>query len=190
MPRDALATRHRILASAYRLFYREGFMRAGVEAVAGEAGVTKRTLYNHFPSKDALVAAVIEAQAALAEAEIRRWAGPVGAGTEALLRRIFAGLRAWAAAPDWCGSGFTRAAMELAWAPGHPARGAAGCHKRALERLIADALQQTGAARPAALARAVVLLIEGAMVLRLIHGDDAYLDAAEAAALSLACAGR
>jgi AcrR family transcriptional regulator len=71
MPRHTRATRQRILESAYRLFYREGFQRSGVDAVAEATGVTKRTLYNHFPSKDALIAAVLEAQADLAETEIR-----------------------------------------------------------------------------------------------------------------------
>ena len=185
MPRDARQTRDRILASAYRLFYREGFLRAGVDAVATEAGVTKRTLYNHFPSKDALIAAVLAAQAGLAEAEIGRWIGPGEANPPAVIRRVFAELRHWAGQPGWRGSGFTRAAMELAWAPGHPARGAAAAHKRVVERLIGAALANAGSRDSAGLARAVVLLTEGAMALRLVHGDDAYLDAAEAAALRL-----
>lgn len=125
MPRSATETRQRILASAYLLFYREGFQRSGVDAVAEAAGVTKRTLYNHFPSRDALIAAVLEAQAELAGAEIRRWCRKGSETPEELVGDIFAALRKWAATPGWRGSGFTRAAMELAWAPGHPAREAA-----------------------------------------------------------------
>jgi AcrR family transcriptional regulator len=186
MPRSADETRRRILDNAYRLFYREGFQRAGVEAVAEAAGVTKRTLYNHFPSKDALIAAVLEAQADLAEAEIRRWCGEGSMTPEDLIGGIFAGFRRWAQMPGWRGLGFTRAAMELAWAPGHPARRAAAVQKQAVERMLAEALARAGAADPERLARELVLLIEGANALRLIHGDEAWLDAAEAAALALA----
>lgn len=51
----ALPARERILATAYRLFYREGIRATGIDKVIAEAGVTKVTFYRHFPSKDALV---------------------------------------------------------------------------------------------------------------------------------------
>ncbi|MHA1528225.1 MAG: TetR/AcrR family transcriptional regulator [Alphaproteobacteria bacterium] len=188
MPRSAARTRQRILEAAYRLFYRQGFLRSGVDAVATAAGVTKRTLYNHFPSKDALIAAVLAERAGMAEAEVRRWSGTDRPDPETLVRDLFAGLRRWAAMPEWRGSGFTRAAMELAWAPGHPARHVAAAHKRTIEGLLTAAFAEGGAADPAYSARQSALLIEGAMALRLIHGDDAYLDAAEAAALALVAA--
>ncbi len=185
MPRSSAHTRHRILEAAYRLFYRQGFLRSGVDAVAEAAGVTKRTLYNHFPSKDALMAAVLAERAGMAEAEMRRWSGTDRPDPETLVRNLFAELRRWAAMPEWRGSGFTRAAMELAWAPGHPARHAAAAHKRVIEVLLTTAFSDGGVADPARSARQSVLLIEGAMALRLIHGDGAYFDAAEAAALAL-----
>jgi AcrR family transcriptional regulator len=184
MPRSATHTRQRILEAAYRLFYREGFLRSGVDAIADAAGVTKRTLYNHFPSKDALIAAALAERAGMAEAEMRAWCTTGRPDPETLIRDLFTGLRRWAVMPEWRGSGFTRAAMELAWAPGHPARHAASAHKREIERLLTNAFSEGGATDPARSARQSLLLIEGAMALRLIHGDDAYLDAAEAAALA------
>ena len=56
----------RILAAADKLFYAQGIRAVGVDTVAAEAGVSKRTLYNHYPSKDALIAAYLTARAALA----------------------------------------------------------------------------------------------------------------------------
>jgi AcrR family transcriptional regulator len=47
--------RQRILAAAIKLFYTEGINATGVERLATEASVSKRTLYQHFPSKDAVV---------------------------------------------------------------------------------------------------------------------------------------
>ncbi|MGJ6121470.1 TetR/AcrR family transcriptional regulator [Mycolicibacterium sp. Y3] len=55
-----LPARERILATAYRLFYREGIRATGIDKVIAEAGVTKVTFYRHFPSKDALVLAFLE----------------------------------------------------------------------------------------------------------------------------------
>ncbi|WP_431240257.1 TetR/AcrR family transcriptional regulator [Mycolicibacterium aichiense] len=56
----ALPARERILATAYRLFYREGIRATGIDKVIAEAGVTKVTFYRHFPSKDALILAYLE----------------------------------------------------------------------------------------------------------------------------------
>lgn len=185
MPRSSTHTRQRILEAAYRLFYRQGFLRSGVDAVAEAAGVTKRTLYNHFPSKDALIAAVLTEQAGMAEAEIRSWGNARQPDPEALIHELFAALRKWAGTPGWRGSGFTRATMELAWAPGHPARQVASAHKLALEGLLETALARSGITDSGRAAGRLMILVEGAMALRMIHGDNAYLDTAEAAALSL-----
>jgi AcrR family transcriptional regulator len=56
-PRDA---RERILYTAYELFGREGVRAVGIDRVIAEAGVAKMTLYRHFPSKEALVVAVLK----------------------------------------------------------------------------------------------------------------------------------
>jgi AcrR family transcriptional regulator len=47
--------RKRILDAATELFYREGINATGVERLATESSVSKRTLYQHFPSKAAVV---------------------------------------------------------------------------------------------------------------------------------------
>ena len=129
---------------------------------------------------------MLERQGELATGELLRQR--TGAGwhdPSDLVRNIFAGLRDWARAPGWRGSGFTRAAMELAWAPGHPARRAAATHKRTREMMFAEALNAAGAPAPNRSARQLCVIIEGAMALFLIHGDPAYLDEAENAALEL-----
>ncbi len=47
--------RRRILDTAAELFYRDGINATGVERLAAESSVSKRTLYQHFPSKTAVV---------------------------------------------------------------------------------------------------------------------------------------
>ena len=53
------AMKERILETADRLFYLQGIRAIGVDTIAAEIGISKRTLYNHFPSKDALIAAYL-----------------------------------------------------------------------------------------------------------------------------------
>ena len=55
MRRSRLETRRRILDAAYGLFWRQGFLRVGMDDIAERANVTKRTLYQHFSSKDDLI---------------------------------------------------------------------------------------------------------------------------------------
>lgn len=188
MQRSGEQTRRRILETAYDLFYRDGFARVGVDAIAAEAGVTKRTLYYHFDSKDNLFSTVLELQHELAIGRIERWAGRATGDPAQVVESLFAELAAWASRPRWQGSGFTRMVMELAGLPGHPARAAAARHKQAVEDCLSEKFATLGLAEPGRLARQVKLLIEGCLSLMLIHGDPSYAeDAAEAAKLLVAC---
>lgn len=54
-------TRERILRAAASLFRQHGIDRVGVDAIMHEAGLTHGGFYAHFPSKEALVAAVAAA---------------------------------------------------------------------------------------------------------------------------------
>lgn len=57
------SVRDRILATARELFYREGARAVGVDMVVAQSGVAKTSLYRWFPSKDTLIAAVLEEEA-------------------------------------------------------------------------------------------------------------------------------
>src|SRR3989304_6186168 len=53
-------TRNRILEEAAGLFRRDGFNGASMQDLAGVVGITKSTLYHHFPSKQALLSEILE----------------------------------------------------------------------------------------------------------------------------------
>lgn len=179
MRRSAELTRAKILESAYSLFYARGYARVGVDEIAAVAGITKRTLYAHFDSKDTLIAKVFERQHTLALATIERWAARLDGARPAAIDALFKELADWAETPHWAGAGFTRIAMELADLPGHPARAITRKHKRVVEDRLAQALGSRDAAID------LILLIEGAMVLLLIHGERRYAQQAAAAARRL-----
>ena len=185
MGKGASNTRQRIIDAAYLLFYKTGFMRTGIDAVAEAAGITKRTLYQHFDSKDALIEAVLADQHTLMLARIQEWSQPRSDGPAAMLTNLFAAFEQWATRRRWRGSGFTRAAIEFADSPGHPARRAARRHKAAVEAWLAEAFAGHGIAAAEALARELMLLIEGCHVLVLIHRDPSYIRVAAEAAAAL-----
>jgi AcrR family transcriptional regulator len=185
MAKPDTPTRQRLLEAAYDLFYREGFARVGVDAVAEAAGVTKRTLYYHFDSKDALLAGVLAHQHEMALKQIEDWTGANADDPAAMMGELFAQLERWARRPKWRGPGFTRLAMELAGLPGHPARTAAKRHKAAVESWLARRFAAAGVREPGTLAAQMTVLMEGCMALTLIHGDARYIASAAAAARSL-----
>ena len=185
MPRSAEQTRQQILREAHRLFRKKGFFRAGVDEIAAASGITKRTLYHHFESKDGLLAAVLTAQHEQAFASLNPYGMDLGGTPSQIVERLFEGLVDWSATPHWSGSGFTRLAMELADLPGHPARTIAHRHKASLENYLEGILAEAGVALPHERARELFVLIEGAMAMILIHGDRSYADAAAGAAKRL-----
>ncbi len=185
MPRSSDATRKRILDTAYKLFRRQGYSRVSIDEIASATKVTKKTLYYHFESKDALLASVLEAQSELALAAFRTFGDKLKGSPAAITEALFEDLKVWTDTPRWAGSGFTRLVIELADLPGHPARKIARRHKAELERQFAELLAKAGAASPAETAREIWLLSEGAISLILVHGDRGYAAAAAKAARKL-----
>lgn len=175
-------TRDRILTSAYSLFRQEGFTRVSVDAIAERAGVTKRTVYYHFKSKDDVVGDVLTNQHDFLLRQFQEWAGSARRTPDQIVKNLFTRLHDWADRETYLGSGYTRIATELADRPGHPARKAASSHKALVEEWLAGQLAEAGYPNPDIGARSIMLLIEGSMILALIHGDTAYIQAAGEAA--------
>jgi AcrR family transcriptional regulator len=167
------------------LFYRHGIARVALETIADRAGVTKRTLYYHFRSKDDLLAAALQFRSEFAVARVRRWGISPALDLDGAVDALFDSLGRWAGAPRYEGGGYTRIAMELADLPGHPARSIARQQKSFVEAWLADEFGKRGAADPLQCARQVQILLEGAMALMLIHGDVSYAAAAAQAAKRL-----
>lgn len=191
MARSSSPTRDRIVSAAARLFYGEGVRRVSVDAVAEKAGVTKRTLYYHFASKDDLVAAYLNDRDGPNLALFQRWYAEGRGDAADRIRSVFANLARSAGHRKWKGCGFLRTAAELASLPGHPAVQAARRHKKAVEDWLADEFAKAGLAGEAAvLARHVMLLLDGSFALVLLHRDPQYMEFAGNAAVALVRAAR
>ncbi|WP_328393954.1 TetR/AcrR family transcriptional regulator [Nocardia sp. NBC_00416] len=88
-PRGSTEKREAILRAARRVFGRVGYLGASIDAIAAEAGVSTRTIYNHFDNKEQLFSTVLmesSTQVASArEALIDRWLTDVTDLEEALI---------------------------------------------------------------------------------------------------------
>jgi len=178
--------RRQLIDAAYQSFWQSGYTRTNVDAIAARARVTKRTLYGHFRSKDNLLEAVLSHYEEFAAQRLAHIGERIPGGRDSLIEAFFAQLARWASTtPRWTGSGLSRLVMELADLPGHPARVMARRSKATTESWLAGRLGEAGIARPRERARELMLLMEGAMVLTLIHGNQAYIGAAAQAAKRL-----
>ena len=161
-PKQGPAPRERILAAARELFYRDGIRAVGVDAVAAAAGTNKMTLYRHFASKDALVAAYLRQLAAEGDSlwdEVRAEArGDPHAQLVVLLRRV-------SQFSDEAGRGcaLANAAIELAGS-NRAAHRIVEEHKREVRERLIGLCRDAGYAKPEKLADEIFLLIEGARV--------------------------
>lgn len=183
-------TRHRIIQAAERLYYSHGVRAVSVDAIALRAGVTKKTIYYHFRSKDDISAAYLEARNQPNLDALRGWFEAGGATLEGKVRGIFEGLAKVARNPRWRGCAFLRTAYELASMPGHPAFKAGAAHKKSFEDWLASRLKGEGIHAGAEVARQIGLLIDGAFSAALIHRDAAYFHAGGRAAATLTRLGR
>jgi AcrR family transcriptional regulator len=186
MRRKSEATRQRIIDAAYESIWRTGFNRTSLDTIAERAGVTKRTLYSYFRSKDDLLEAVLAHYNELAALRLQRIGDRLPAERDGLIDSFFDQLAGWAGTtPRWSGSGFTRLVVELADLPGHPARALARQVKAATEIWLADRLVTARVRQPRERAAEMMLLLEGSLALTLIHGQRRYFDAAARAAKRL-----
>jgi AcrR family transcriptional regulator len=119
MRRKTEATRQRIIDAAYECFWRAGYTRTSLDTITERAGLTKRTLYGYFRSKDDLLAAVMSHHNMLAGERLKRIGDRMPPDRDGLIASFFGQLAGWASAtPRWSGSGFTRLVIELGDLPG------------------------------------------------------------------------
>lgn len=160
----------RIVEAAEELFYDRGITAVGVDLVAERSGVTKRTLYNQFGSKDALVATYLETRN-------RRWQTQVeeevakSKDVEAAVTAPFVALEEWTRASTR-GCAFINALAELP-DPEHPAHRVAADQKRWLHDLFERLATSAGCAEPAELALRLLLLHEGVLATQPLALDTA-----------------
>jgi AcrR family transcriptional regulator len=165
--------RERILETADRLFYGQGIRAVGVDTIAAEIGISKRTLYNYFPSKDELILAYLS----------RRFV-PIRASDQPPLQqilRIFDWLERWFAADTFRGCPLVNAVAELADAT-HPGTKMAIAFKEQRRIHVRDLLMELNIADPDGLATQVSILAEGAIIAALVRGDPGMARAAKSAA--------
>ncbi|MFJ4684990.1 TetR/AcrR family transcriptional regulator [Streptomyces sp. NPDC088789] len=157
---------HRVLDAASRLFYERGIHAVGVDLIAAEAGVTKKTLYDRFGSKEQIVVEYLAARdERWREYLARRLEGVTG--TVPRVCAVFDASRDWMTEHGAKGCSMVNAHAEIS-DPAHPAYAVISAQKRWMLALFTDLVGEPDTAR------ALMLLHEGALV---AHGLRIFPDA-------------
>lgn len=171
----------RILDTASALFYEHGIHAVGVDTIAARSGITKRTLYDRFGSKDALVTAYLRTRHEAWWDDLERRID------QAPAPRALAVFDAYASTglPSARGCAFLNAAGELPL--DHPGQAVIREHKTAVRRRLGELLHidHPDLGDPESLAEHLFLLLEGAIAHRGVDGDDRRLVRAHGLAAQL-----
>lgn len=178
--RRGRGARERIERAAAELFYRHGIHATGVELVAQEANVSKRTLYQHFASKNDLVDNYLRTIDARGGSPMERRLDNVDLPARDRLLAVFDA----APADIFRGCPFHNAAVESAGAmPGTD--GIVRTHKQEFTRRLVAVAQEAGVADPHLLGHQLAVLFDGATAMATSVNDTAPLVHARAAAATL-----
>ncbi len=174
MPPDEKPTmKQRILETADLLFYQRGIRAVGVDTIAAEIGISKRTLYNHFPSKDELIAAYLAGRFTKAPPSDKPPVEQI-LGTFDRLERGFA-------TKGFRGCPFVNAVAELG-AEDQSVRKIAVTFKESRRLWFRDLLKQLKVADAEGLATQLTLLVDGSIAQDLVRNDPSMARAAKEAA--------
>lgn len=163
----------RILAAADKLFYEQGIRAVGVDTIAAEAGVSKRTLYNYYPTKDELIAAYLTARF--------KHIAPSDAPAREQILAYFERIAAMVADGSFRGCPFVNAVTEIGDRK-HAAIALAVQFKEQRRQWYRALLERLKVKDPDALATQLQLLVEGVLATALVRGDPGAARAARAAA--------
>ena len=171
-----LEMRERILATTDRLFYGQGIRAIGVDTIAAKVGISKRTLYNHFASKDALIEAYLE----------RRFRpnAPSDDPPVAQILGYFDRIERGIGSRGFRGCPFVNAVAEVG-SRAHPAGRIALRFKEQQRLWVRALLERTDVRDPDQLATQIAILVDGALASALVRGDPGMARAAREAAVIL-----
>lgn len=169
----------KILEAASELFYERGITAVGVDAIAARSGITKRTLYNRFGSKDALIVAYLQRR------HDQWWARWEKRVADAPRHRALTAFDSYAddARPAGRGCAFLNAAAELA--DSHPGFAVIRDHKGQVRARLQELIAEEDGRDHVALAEHVFLLLEGAIAHQGVDGSAKRLASARRIAAEL-----
>lgn len=173
-----------IVKWAFERFYEGGFHATGIDTVMADSGISKRTLYKYFSSKEELIEAVLDYYGA---GIVQQLFDPAMAASDNPRQRIMAFFDIRKAMIDESpvrGCLGIKASQEYVGKhDGIATQGkAAALH---VERAFAEMCERAGFTQPVKLGKQINVLFQGALLLSQVYGDSSPFISAKAAVSAL-----
>ncbi|MBI9113502.1 TetR/AcrR family transcriptional regulator [Sanguibacter suaedae] len=175
------STRDSVVEAADHLFYERGVQAVGMDQLRTAAGVSLKRLYSEFPSKDAILLAVLDRRTHSWQHGIEGRVALAATPRDRVLA-VYDHILDWACEDGFRGCGFLNTFGELGST--HPAvADATRAHKERFVSYVTGLCEDAGAT--AEVARQLVLLAEGAQTMAAVTDDASWARDARAAAETL-----
>lgn len=165
---DQRLMRDHIIETASRLFYRNGIRAIGMDRVIAEANIAKATLYRHFPTKEHLIVAYLQARSGRVLASMKK---AVSSGTSPVrqVSSLFRLLEQDAHSSEFRGCAFMLAVAEHE--ESEAVRTVVREHKNAVKGVFLDTISKSEKAGAKRLSEQLALLYDGALASILVYRD-------------------
>jgi AcrR family transcriptional regulator len=172
-----------VLKTAEQLIYQNGIHATGMDLLVRTSGVARKSIYRHFSTKDDIAAQALHARdirwMAWFKAEVDKAETPVDR-----ILNLFTVLKGWFVSDGFRGCAFINTAGEVGDAT-DPVRLIAKEHKQKLLDYALELCKECGAPDPDALAKQLLILMDGAITVARVMGDHSSADSARDIAKSL-----
>lgn len=171
-----LSTRDRLLDAATRIIAEESLSQLSIDRVTERAGLARRTFFLHFSSKDELLAQVLEYLRPAYAARYRQWTDGLDPDltVEERIYALFRNVVEMISQPGWRGCCFLRISAEFGDRQGHPVHAVVADAYRDMERWLESELSRGDYATPGLLAKQLAILLNGLLVMQLVHRTPCY----------------
>ncbi|MFJ5299923.1 TetR/AcrR family transcriptional regulator [Pseudomonas sp. NPDC088368] len=170
-------TRDKILATAEQLIYQNGIHATGMDLLVKTSGVARKSIYRYFATKDEVAAAALNAR----DVRWMQWfrtESDKADTPQARILNMFNVLKGWFESEGFYGCAFINTAGEIG-DPNDPIRLIAKLHKQKLLDYTLELTEQLNIEQPSALARQLLILMEGAITMARVMGDYSAADSAK-----------
>lgn len=180
--------REELVQKALQVFYTHGFHATGMDKLVAETGISKTSMYKHFRTKEDLILATLRLRDEQFRNMVVRRVEELADTPRARLMASFDALVEWMESDAFNSCMFIKASSEYQDAS-HPIHRFSAEHKRMLRDFMEDLASQAGAEDPAALARQLMMVKEGAIVTAHLQGPGGVgADARAAASILISAA--
>ncbi len=176
--------REQLITTALKLFARNGFHATGVDSIVEQSGVTKKTLYTHFRSKEELVLAVLHHYDSLFRNEFMRRVEGAAKTPKGRLLAVFDVAETWFKQNNFYGCMFINAVGEYS-EDNAPIRKVCKEYKNLMKAYIRELCVRAGVTEVDRLTEELALLLEGAIVTAQVSKQSKAAQVAKRAAKAL-----